>query len=309
MKTGDKVLISGGSGLIGQALTKALRKKGTEVVHLSRKAGIHSGVKAFEWDVEKGTIDLDAFDGVTHIVHLAGAGIADKRWTQARKKVLIDSRTQSAHLLLEGVKKANLSLRIFVSASGINYYGLKDNGNVFIESDPPGKDFLANTTVLWEEAADLFKEICPVVKLRTSLVLSPRGGALKQLSAPVKLGFGAPLGNGKQWLPWISLRDLVAMYIYALDGNLQGVYNAVAPEFISNKEITKRIAKALHKPLWLPPVPGFLLKLVLGELADTVLCGVRASSAKIQEAGFQFTDTDSLALLKQFFNDPDGEDH
>jgi len=247
------------------------------------------GCKAFEWDIGKKHIDKRAFDGITDTIHLAGAGIADKRWTSSRKKVLIESRVDSAVLLLKYVRELNIELKSFVSASGIGYYGTETTSHVFMESDSPSDEFVAEICVKWEAAADQFKNTCRVVKLRTGVVLAAEGGALEKLSQPIKLGFGAPIGSGKQYMPCIHIEDLCRMYLHALENkNINGVYNAVSGEKSTNEELTQAVARTLHKPLWLPNVPGFVMKAAFGEMANILLGGSHVSAEKIKKSGFEF---------------------
>lgn len=283
------ILITGGSGLIGSALTKALQQDGHAVRWLSRTAGERNGVKAFAWDVDQGTIDAAALEGVDHIIHLAGAGIADKRWTDARKKELEQSRAESARLLLRTAKAQGFAPKSFISSAGINYYGAVTGEHIFTENDAPGTDHIAHLSKVWEEAADEWAPLCRVVKLRTPLVLARDGGGLKKLSLPVRFGLGAPLGSGKQWMPWVHLDDLVRIYQHALTNEaMRGAYNVNASQQPTNRDFTKAVAKALNRPMILPPVPGFLLKIALGELSSILLEGSRATNAKLLATGFTF---------------------
>lgn len=282
-------MITGGTGLIGSRLIPTLKEKGYEVVLLSRTEQTYMGCKAYEWDLGKGNIDIRAFEGVTSIIHLAGAGIADKRWTESRKKILVDSRVKSAVLLKKYVQAENLNLKSFISASGIGYYGTQTTEHVFTEEDPPADEFVSEICVKWEAAADDFKEICQVVKLRTGVVLSKNGGALERLAQPIKLGFGAPVGSGDQYMPCIHIDDLCNMYLHCLENQtLHGVYNAVSGEKSTNRELTRAVASELNKPLWLPNVPGFVMKLAFGEMAQILLGGSHVSAEKIKSTGFDF---------------------
>jgi uncharacterized protein (TIGR01777 family) len=284
-----KILITGGTGLVGSALTEILIQRGYEVVLLSRNAGTKGKVRSYQWDYTKKYADPAAFEGIHAIVHLAGAGIADKRWNDTRKHEIISSRVETAQLLLEMVKQTGHTPEVFVTASGINYYGSVTTEHIFRESDPPADSFIGQCCFLWEAAADAFSPLCRVVKLRTGVVLSPKGGALEKIAAPARYGFGAPLGSGKQYVPWIHLDDLCTLYLECIEKPaFAGAYNAVAPEYITNTQLTKGVAQALQKPLWLPNVPGFALKLALGELAEIVLEGSMASAEKLIKAGFKF---------------------
>lgn len=285
----EKILITGGTGFIGSHLIPILKENGHEVVLLSRTEQSYMGCKAFEWNIKTNFIDERAFEGVTSIIHLAGAGIADKRWTGSRKRVLIDSRVESADLLYKSVKAKNLQLNSYISASGINYYGTKTLDHTFVESDEPGNEFIAEICIEWEKAADKFKDICRVVKLRTGVVLSAEDGALRRLAQPIKYGFGAPIGSGNQYMPCIHIRDLCRMYAFAIQNrDLSGAFNAVNGQSVTNKELTKAVAKALNKSLWLPNIPGFVMKMLFGEMAVILLGGSNASGDKIKNNGFEF---------------------
>lgn len=298
----DIILITGASGLIAKELSKRLEKNYT-VRFLTRS------IKAdneFEWNIKEQTIDEAALEGVTHIIHLAGANISEKRWTEDRKKELIASRVDSAALLSATLKKKNIRLKSFISASGINYYGTKTTDKIFTESDDPGSDFLSKVVVLWEKAADQFKEnnlAERVVKIRTAVVLSEKDGALKKMLPTIRMGIGSPLGTGKQYMPWIHIDDICGIYEYALQNNdMNGAFNAVSPQHTTNKNLTEKIAEVLRKPLFMPNVPGFVLKLIFGELADALLEGSRASSEKIQKAGFHFQYSDLKKALENLLH-------
>ncbi|WP_106917628.1 TIGR01777 family oxidoreductase [Chryseobacterium aurantiacum] len=282
------VLITGASGMIAKELVK---KIGNEYdIRLLTRKKVHSN--EYEWDLKKGSIDDSALDNVSHIIHLAGANISEKRWTAERKKELISSRIDSAELLLNTLKKKNIRLKSFISASGINYYGTETTEKIYTEQDPAGNDFLSEVVVLWEKAAEQFKEqdiAERVVKIRTAVVLSEKEGALKKMVPSIKSYIGSPLGSGKQYMPWIHIEDICSIYELALkNSGIYGAYNAVSPQHATNTDLTKKIAEVLNKPLWMPNVPGFILKLIFGELANAILEGSRASSQKIQNAGFQF---------------------
>ena len=284
-----KILISGGSGLVGKALTKKLIDKGYDVHILSRNPEVLKDVKAFKWDVSKGEIDKRAFKGISAIIHLAGAGIADKRWTKKRKAILINSRVKSANLLYATAKKTNTSLNVFISASGINYYGSATTPHIYVESDPPSNSFISECCVKWEAAADKFSDLTRVVKLRTGVVLSKNGGALDRMAKPIKWGIGSPLGKGQQYMPYVHISDLCDMYIYALENeNVSGVYNACNGDHLTNIELTEALAYEFKKRLWAPKVPALALKLLLGEMSQIVLYGSRATSDKIKATGFEF---------------------
>lgn len=296
------VLITGGSGLIGKSLTEELLKQGYTVSHLSRSKGKDSRVKTYQWSVEQGLIDENCINGVDTIIHLAGAGIADKRWTKKRKKILIDSRTQSIALLYDLIgRKPNLVKNI-ISASATGYYS--NRGDELLSEDSiPAKDFLGYCCTVWEQAVDKGKELnLRIVKLRTGVVLSRHGGALPPLALPVKFGIGTALGNGKQWIPWIHIQDAIDMYLHVLENNsIQGVYNMVAPNPVTNKQLTKAVAKQLRRPYWLPNVPAFLLRTLLGEMSEVVLGSTKVSAQKIESTGFKFKYPLLADALKQLY--------
>jgi uncharacterized protein (TIGR01777 family) len=283
------ILITGGSGLIGTALTRTLLDTGHTVRHLSRTASFHNGVEAYAWNIERGTMDERALEHVEHIVHLAGAGIADKRWTDARVKTLIDSRSVSARLLLDRVRSNNTAIKSFVSAAGINYYGAGTTDHIHTETDPPGMDTIARISIAWEEAVDEWASYCRVVKLRTPIVLAPNGGALQKLAELVRWGIGSPLGTGAQWVPWIHMNDLVRIYEQALfREHMDGAYNVNTGNDVTNADLMRTIAQVLRKAYFLPNVPGLFLKLYLGELSSVLLEGSRASNTRLMETKFMF---------------------
>ncbi len=286
-----KVLITGASGLIGTRLTELLVAKGHSVAHLGRTKK-QGKVPSFIWDIENRKIDHNALSNCDALIHLAGAGIADKRWTASRKKEILESRTKSTQFLFETLKNSSHAVRSFVAASAIGYYGFGDEDKVFHENDLPGKDFLAEVTTQWEKEVDKISSLgLRLAKIRIGIVLSEKGGALKEMARPIKLGFGAPLGTGNQFLSWVHLDDLCEIFAKAVeDEKISGPYNAAAA-WCTNKAMTKALATVLQKPLWLPHVPAFVLKGLLGEMADMVLKGSKVSSQKIKQAGFQFTFT------------------
>jgi len=291
MKT---VLIAGGSGLIGKKLNQVLSKKGYKVYTLTRSAK-HRG--QIYWNPTQQTIEGKHLDKVNIIINLTGENIGEKRWTNERKKALRDSRTKTTQFLHSLV--ANLpNLEYYISASGINCYEQDDK--VHIESDPFGKDFLSKLVKEWEAMSDLFESNCKVAKLRISMVLSKRGGALDKMLLPVKLGLGSPIGTGKQMMPWIHIDDLCNLFIFAIENELTGIYNATA-NCDSNRNFMNALAKALNRPFFMPKVPAFLMKLMLGEMAALVLNSTNASNEKVKNAGFIFQHEDIEATLSSFF--------
>ncbi len=283
-----KILITGGSGLVGSRLTEILIEKGYHVAHLGRKEGEKRGVKTYRWDYKSGYLDVKAFDDVDYVVNLAGANVGDGRWTESRKKELYDSRVQSTGLLYETIEKNNISIKKVISASAVGYYDSAPD--LMTEDKPAGKVFLAKVCADWEAEAQRFDSIhIPLCIFRIGIVLSPKGGFVAEMAKPIKLGFGAALGNGNQLISWLHIDDLCAMLLRAIENeSLVGVYNAVSPEPDSNKEITKAIAKHMGKPLWLPNVPAFVLKILFGGFSYELLVNHNISARKIVNTGFEF---------------------
>lgn len=284
----ETILITGGHGLIAQKLVKKLEKD--YVVRLLTRAKKQEN--EFEWDIEKGIIDEKALIGVHHIIHLAGANVAEKRWTKTRKQEIISSRVNSAKLILNSLKKNNLKINSFISASAVGFYGTETTEKIYTEKDNKGSDFLSNVVFLWEHAADQFLKqnvAKRVVKLRTGVVLSDKGGALTKLKTPINYYVGAILGNGKQYIPWIHIDDICSIYEFAIkNSKVKGVYNATSPIHTTNGELTKSIASILEKPLLFPHIPSSIIKLIFGESAIILLEGSRVSSNKIVSQGFRF---------------------
>lgn len=282
------VLITGGTGIIGGHLTSLLINNGYKVAYVSRSSS-DGNIKVFQWDLKSGYLEPGAIQWADYIIHLAGAGIADERWTKKRKKTIRDSRVKTAELLTNKLKTETNNVKAFISASGVGYYG--DTGDNWTdEMAPPAKDFFGRTSLAWEEGVEKAKESAiRVCIFRTGLVLTKAGGGLPQLAKPIKYFAGAPLGTGKQYISWIHIDDLCFMYLKAIeDENMAGIYNAVAPNPVTNKEFTKTLAEVLQRPLFLPRVPEFVMKVLLGEMADVVLISSKISNQKIIEAGYQF---------------------
>ncbi len=285
-----KILIAGGSGLVGTHLADHLQKKGFHINILSRSKKPELSYDSYVWDIQKSYIDPKAFEGVDYLINLSGASIAGKAWTAARKEVILQSRLQSTMLLFEYIKKNNIKLEKFICASATGYYGSKTQEKIFEETDPPAKDFLGKVCEQWEAAACRFQQLnIPTVRIRTGVVLAKEAGALPKLLKPFQYYAGAVLGKGSQYFPWIHIDDICGIYEKALsDSQVDGVYNAVAPEHINNRQMTKVIAQVLGKRVWLPPVPAFVLKWILGDQALLIMEGSRISVDKIVKAGYQF---------------------
>lgn len=282
-----KVLISGGSGLLGKEIERELISKGHEVLILSRKKSSHA--KNIFWDIEKQEIEYSKISDVEAIIHLAGEGIADKRWTKERKQAIIDSRVNSTLLLEKFISEHPNKVKHFISASAVGYYSNRGE-ELLTEESSAAKDFLGETCVLWEHAVDkIASEKIRVVKLRIGIVLTLKGGALKQMILPFYAGLGSALGDGKQWMSWIDSEDLAMMFVYSLENtNMQGVYNAVAPEPVRNDEFGKILSKVMHRPYWAPSVPSFIINTIFGEMAQLILGSIRVSADKILSTDFQF---------------------
>lgn len=294
-----RVLITGGSGMIGSRLTQILLAQGSEVVHIGRNER-KGTVPAFTWNIENGYFDVRALSGVEAIVHLAGAGIADKPWTKKRKQEILESRTHSTALLYRTLKQNTHQVKTVMCASAIGYYGFGGSEEVFDENSRAGNDFLAEVVKAWETEADKIAELgLRIVKIRIGIVLSAQGGALKEIARPVRWGLASVLGKGTQMMSWIHIDDLCRMFVFALEKeSLRGVYNGVSPHPVSNRELTHAVAGALGRKIWLPPVPGFALRLLLGEMADLVLKGSHVSAQKILDAGFSFQFPDIQPAVK-----------
>jgi uncharacterized protein (TIGR01777 family) len=279
-----KILITGGSGLLGSALTKKLLKKNIEVVHLTRNKSSKNDVKNYLWNWKKNEIDENCFTGVTHIVHLAGAGIADKPWTQKRKEQIVKSRVLTTRLMLSKIFELNLPISALIAASAVGIYGAQISEKIFNEEDEPFEDFLGNCCKQWEKSVDKFETISRVVKLRLGVILDKKHGALPKITNMVKNGIGSPLGNGQQYMPWIHIDDAVDIFFNSIvNDKIFGTFNAVSSDYITNSELTKKIGEFFNKKIWLPNVPSFVLKFLYGEMADTILKGVKVSNEKLKE--------------------------
>lgn len=285
------VLITGATGLVGNKLV-ALLHKDNHVIHYltSSKSKLKNepNYKGFYWNPTAGEIDKKAFDDVSVIIHLAGATVV-KKWTKAYKKEIIESRIGGANLIFETLKTIPNNVTQFISASAVGIYP-DDLNYVYHETNTQvDESFLGEVTQLWEESANQFRSLSILVSIvRIGVVFAKESGALVEMSKPVKYGFGAVFSSGEQYVSWIHIDDLVAIFKYILDNNLKGVYNAVSPYPITNEELTKVIAKTLNKPLFLPNVPKFILNLLLGEMHIILTSSQNVSCRKILDAGFQF---------------------
>lgn len=283
------ILITGATGLIGQHLIPELQKESHRITILARKEIKMTGVKVYLWDVYQQTIATDAFEGIDTIIHLAGEGIADQKWTAQRKKQIIDSRVLSAQLLYRAIQETKAPVSTFITASAVGLYG--DRGEEFLtEASSAGDGFLANCCLAWENAAKQGITMgIRVVQIRIGLILSEAGGVLKVLEKPIKYFVGAPLGTGKQWMPWIHLTDLIGVFVKAVeDEKMSGPYNAVAPFPVTNKLLTKTIAQKLNRPCWPIHVPESVLKAILGESSVLPLMSTNIMADRLLKAGYNF---------------------
>lgn len=286
-----KILIAGATGLIGTELVKQCHEAHIKVHYLTtspEKIENRPNYQGFLWDPAQGRIDQQALDGVTAIINLAGANVS-KRWTTSYKKLILDSRIESAAVLFNALKNSNHEVTHYISASGISIYPA--SLDTYYKEDHPKTDdsFLASVTVALEVAADRFQELgLKVCKVRTGIVLDFKGGALPLLVQPIKKGVGAALASGKQWQSWIHIEDIAGIYLYLLLQGFEGVYNGVGPQPCTNSEVTKKIAAQLDKRLWLPKIPPFVLRLMLGEMAELVIDGQKVSADKIIDSGYHF---------------------
>jgi uncharacterized protein (TIGR01777 family) len=288
MKT---VLITGATGLIGQEIVKICHDQNMNVHYLTtskNKLTTTDNYKGFYWNPDTKEIDIFCFEGVDTIINLVGASIS-KRWTDSYKKEIITSRTETAQLLLDTIKSNNFPIKQIVSASAIGIY--PNSLTNYYEEDEPSvsASFLGQVVEQWEAIVDQFASAgIQLAKIRIGLVLSTKGGALPEIAKPIRLGLGAAFGSGEQWQSWIHIKDLARLFVFAVTNNLEGTYNGVAPNPVSNLELTKTVAKTLHKPLILPNIPKFAMKLVLGEMHILLFESQRVSASKIEETGFDF---------------------
>jgi uncharacterized protein (TIGR01777 family) len=283
-----KVLITGGTGLVGTRLTTLLTEKGFEIMLLSRNPKPLSKIKQYRWDISKNFIEPAAIEDADYIVHLAGESIAEKPWTNERKKQLLESRTKSSEVLYTAIKAYPNKIKAVIAATATGYYG--NSGNELVtEESPAGKGFLTDVCEAWEKASQPFADITRLVQLRIGIVLSTQGGALVELQKPINFGLGAYIGNGNQYYSWIHIDDLCGIIIHAIENEeMKGVYNAVAPNATRNRDLVDSIRFALKKPSIGIPSPEFVIKMLMGEMAAVVLDSCKASAQKIIQAGYEF---------------------
>ena len=297
----ENILITGGSGFIGNILTDLLIQNGYSVSILSRNDKQNTNtVSYYKWEVENNFIDDNAVLNADYIIHLAGENIADKRWTPKRKAKIIDSREQSIRIIYEVLNRNNKKLNAFISASGIGIYGALSGDTICSENTLPANDFLGTTCQKWEAAADTISNLgIRTVKIRTGLVLGKNEGFLKKIIPIFKYGLGSALGSGKQYMPWIHIDDLCAIYLCAIQNKtMNGPYNAAVNDNTTNAVFSKSLAKIYGYSIWLPNVPSLILKIVLGEMSNIITKGRRVYSNKIEKTGFEFKYKDLETALR-----------
>jgi uncharacterized protein len=296
MRVPQRIAISGSSGLIGTALVGHLKSEGHTVQRLVRRAPVASD--EVQWDPQTGFVDLTALTGVDAIIHLAGVGVGDKRWTKKFKSEILNSRLLGTTTIAKAV--AELKPQVFISASAIGWYGESGNRAV-VETDRVGDDFLAAVCREWESAADLAGDV-RTVKIRTGLVLDPTGGALGKMLPLFRLGFGGKLGSGKQWWSWITLHDQIRAVVFALENQISGPVNVTSPNPVTNQEFTSALARALHRPA-LFAAPAIALKIALGGFSSEVLGSKKVIPHVLQEAGFTWDYPHITEALNQLVQD------
>ena len=284
------ILVTGATGLIGRALCGQLILDGHRVVALSRSRQVRDlpSVEVHQWDPMSGPPDQDAMQGIEAVVHLAGEPIVARRWTDEQKQLIRDSRVVSTRNLVASIRVAQAKPKVLVGGSAVGYYG--DRGDEQLEEkSQPGKGFLTDVCKAWEdEVAAVSDSGVRFVLVRTGVVLSAEGGALQKMLTPFKLGVGGPLGNGRQWFPWVHIRDIVGIFRHAiLNPALSGPVNGVAPEPVTNAEFTRALAHVLHRPAFLP-VPEFALRALMGEMADVLFVSQRVVPAAALASGYEF---------------------
>lgn len=286
-----RILITGATGLVGNEIVKQCHAKQIAINYLTtRKAKISNkdNYKGFYWNPNKGEIDTNCIKNVDMIIHLVGDSIS-KRWTKEQKQAILDSRIKTTKLLYDTVKNNSNNITQIVSASAIGYYPNSLTNHYTEAETKVNTSFLGQVVEAWERAVDTFKTLNIIVsKVRIGLVFSKKGGAFPQIVKPIKYGAGAPLGSGEQWMSWIHIEDLASLFLHVIENKLEGLYNGVSPNPVTNKELTKAAAKKMKKSLFLPNVPKFVLKLALGEMHIILFESQRVSSKKIQDTGFNF---------------------
>lgn len=282
------ILITGANGMLAKQLAMQLESE-YSIRYLTRKV---TQENEYLWDLTANYIDPNALKNIDTVIHLAGSSVAEKKWSEKRKKDIISSRVDSAQLILDELNNNNLSIESFISASAIGYYGTTTTDTIYNEENKKGHDFLSDVCHQWEDAAHQFKSskvANRVAVVRIGIIFSKSGGALKKIVNPIKYGVGSGLGSGKQYMPWIHIQDLCSIFHFIVQNkNISGVFNAVSPEHVTNTELTRKIGKVINRPIILPNIPNFVLRAIFGEMSLILLNGSRVSSEKIIKQGFNF---------------------
>lgn len=286
----SKVLVTGGTGSIGGRLCDFLSNLNFEVSMLSRSKNQSSSYKTYKWDQQYALIEKEALENADYIIHLAGAGIVDKKWTKNRKNTILQSRVGTTKLLHKALSKTKHNVKAVIAASAVGYYGQTTTDHVFLEDDPPGTGFAAYVCEKWEQEVQKINELgIRTVNLRFGIVLMEKGGALEKMAAPFYWNLGAPIGSGKQIIPWIHIKDLNQIILQAIQStSMKGPYNCCSPDIVTNREFSRQIAETIGKKMWLPHIPEFMMRLILGERASLLLEGSAVSAGKILNTGFTF---------------------
>lgn len=298
-----KILIAGGTGFVGKHLISFLAEKGYSINVLTRKQGSNSSgnIQFFQWDIEKEYIDKKAFENVDTIINLTGANIGEKRWTEKRKSEIINSRIKSIDLLYRYVSEDNFNINTFVSSSAVGFYGAVTTNEIFTETSKSGNDFLASVCQIWEATSMKFNDLgIRTVLLRKGVIFGRDGGMVQKLTPLAKLGINVSLGSGKQYLPWIDIRDLVRLYEFILSNSkISGIYNTVSSEHITMNDFSKTLLKSFDKKSIFPNAPAFIIRLFFGEMSVMLLEGSRVSNEKLKSSDFSFEfDTIEKSLFK-----------
>ena len=298
------LLITGATGLVGSEISKQALAKGYTVHYLTtRKAKIESkdNYKGFYWNTATGEVDADCLVGVTKIINLAGASISE-RWTRDYKREIIDSRVNSIQALYQLLSENEHSVDQFCSASALGIYPSSISAKYDEDEPKKSSGFLGEVVQIWESEADTIAALeIPVTKIRIGIVMAKEGGALKEMAKPIKQGIGAAIGSGQQWQSWIHISDMAGLFLHVVEANLAGIYNGVASNPVTNQELTKALAESIDKSLFLPNVPKFAIKLVLGEMAAITLESQYLLNDKIKNTGFEFEFENIDEALKDLF--------
>lgn len=300
-----KIVIAGGSGLVGTRLSEILSKKGYKVAHLSRRVSGNETYPTFKWDLDKQSIDDNALADADYIVNLAGASIVGKHWTEKQKQLIINSRTQANATIRQALASGNHTIKAYLATAAIGFYG--DRGDELMREDSPAGStgFLPESCIAWEKSiAEVAQTGIRTIAVRIGIVLSTRDGALPKMMLSTYARIGSYFGDGSMYYSWIHIDDLCRIFLYAIENeDLQGTFNGVAPSPVTNKELIASIGKAQNKKLLMIPTPTAAIRLGMGEMADTILSSTKVSSEKIEKAGFRFEHPEIVPALKHLFRE------